>query len=131
MAIELYWDDDSLTRMLCVFDGRWSWNELLATLKTIQQITHDLPHQVDAIIDVRKGAHFPEGLFNTQSLENARGLLKMGEQGTGRLMVVGVNPLIRSIFEAISRLDQRATTHVQFVDSVKQARDLLQERKTA
>lgn len=128
MAIDLYWDDDNLTTLLCVFDGRWTWNELHATMKTIRQITEDLPHEVAAIIDVRKGAHLPEGMFTPQALERARGLLQMGEGGTGSIVVVGANPIIRTIFEAVSRLDRGATSNVRFMDSVKQAREYLRTR---
>jgi dihydrofolate reductase len=131
MAIDLYWDDDNLTTLLCIFDGRWTWNDLHATMKTIKQITDDLPHEVSAIIDVRKGAHLPEGMFSVQSLERAKQLVELGEGGTGQILVVGANPIIRTIFEAVSRLDRNAVTNVQFVESIKQAREYLLKRRTA
>jgi hypothetical protein len=131
MAIDLYWDDDNLTTLLCVFDGRWTWDELYATLKTIRQITDDLPHEVAAIIDVRKGAHLPEGLFTLQSLERAKQLMQMGEGGTGMMLVVGVNPMIKTVFEAVSKLDRNAAANVRFFESVKQARDYLKTREMA
>lgn len=131
MAIDLYWDDDNLTTLLCIFDGRWTWSDLHATLKTIQQITDDLPHEVAAIIDVRKGAHLPEGMFSAQSLEKAKQLVRLGEGGTGLILVVGANPIIRTIFEAVSKLDRNAVANVQFMDSVKQAREYLLRRRTA
>jgi hypothetical protein len=123
MAIELYWDDDALTTLLCVFDGRWSWDELFAVIKKISQITQDVPHEVAAIIDVRKGSQLPNGLFTPQTLENAKQLLSMGEGDTGMILVVGANGFIRTVFEAVVNLDKRAGEKVAFFDTAKQARE--------
>jgi hypothetical protein len=132
MGIELYWDDDDLSTLLCVFDGRWDWRELTATLKTIKQITEDVEHEVAAIIDLRKGMHLPGGaLFNAQNLENVKALLRMGEQGTGPILIVGANKLVHTVYDAIRTMDRSAVAKVSFADSLKQARALLNQRRSA
>ncbi|HEX2623508.1 MAG TPA: hypothetical protein VHL11_25280 [Phototrophicaceae bacterium] len=131
MAIHLYWDDDELTTLLCVFDGRWSWDELFATLKTIQQITGDLDHEVAAIIDVRKGVSLPGSLFTPQTLDQAKRLLGMSDTNAGPMLIVGVNPVIRMIVDAVAKIDCHAVARVRFMESVSQAREFLKTRRTA
>jgi hypothetical protein len=124
MAIDLYWDDDEQRALLCVFDGRWNWDELYATLKTIRNITEDLPHEVAAIIDIRKGMHFPGGAaLSAQSLDNARQLLTMSDSGTGAIYIVGGGGVIRTIYDTMRALNPRTMTRVRFVDSVRAARE--------
>lgn len=132
MAIDLYWDDDELTTLLCVFDGRWKWDELYATLRTIKHITEDVTHEVTAIIDIRKGMSFPGGSpLNLQSLENAKQLLKMGESGTGVIVIVGANAVIRTMYDTMHALNPQMLAKVRFADSVRAARGMLRERKKA
>lgn len=132
MAIDLYWDDDELTTLLCVFDGRWTWDELYATLDTIKHITEDVTHEVAAIIDIRKGMSFPGGSpLSLQSLENAKKLLRMGESGTGIIFIVGANAVIRTMYETMHALNPQSLAKVRFTDSVRLAREMLRERKTA
>lgn len=126
MGIELYWDDDDLTTLLCVFAGRWTWAELYATMKTIQGITEDLQHEVAAIIDIRKGLIFPGGSpLTAQGLAFAKQLLRMGENGTGPVVIVGANAVIRSVYDTMRGIDRRGLANVTFADSVKQAREYL------
>lgn len=132
MAIGLYWDNDELTTLLCVFDGRWTWDELYATIRTIKNITEDVNHEVAAIIDIRKGMSFPGGSpLNAHSLENAKKLLKMGESGTGVIYIVGANALIKTVYETMHALNPKVISKVLFTDSVRQAREMLTIRKSA
>ncbi len=127
MGIELYWDDDELRTLLCVFNGHWTWEELQATLATIHRITEDVDHEVSAIIDLRKGMTFPGGtVFNAQGLENAKRLLQMKTRGTGRIAIVGGGGVLRSVYDALRTLDPRAVSSVMFADTLKAAREALQ-----
>jgi hypothetical protein len=125
MPIDLYWDDEHQRTLLCSFDGHWSWDELFAVLRKIKQLTEELDHAVAAIIDVRKGVHLPDGLFTPQTLSHAQQLLKMRDENTGKIVIVGVNPIIRAVFEAVRGIDPQAARTVHFAETVKQARDYL------
>lgn len=125
MAIDLYWEDESLTTLLCIFDGRWTWDELRAVFKTIQHITADVPHEVSAIIDVRKMQLNAGDIFNAQGLDFAREIIRMGQGGTGRIIVVGANKVLSSVFETLCSIDRKATAKVHFADSQQQAREKL------
>lgn len=131
MGIDLYWDDDAMTTLLCVFDGRWTWDELYATMRTIKNITDDVDYEISAIIDLRKGMQLPGGsLLSAQGLEHARQLLKMGENGTGPIVIVGATHMIRSLYDTMRKLDSRALGNVSFADNVRDARAFLSQRQS-
>ncbi len=125
VAIDLYWEDDTLTTLLCVFDGRWTWEELRATFKTIHKITDDVQHEVAAIIDVRKMQIDANMIFSAQGLAFAQEVLRMGKNGTGSIVVIGTNKVLKSIFETMCNLDRHTTAKVHFVDNKQQAREKL------
>lgn len=128
MGIDLYWDDEQLTTLLCVFDGRWTWQELFAVIHTIQQITEDVAHPVGAIIDVRKGSAFPGGnLLSLENLENAKKLLSMGDGKAGHMVIVGATPLIRSAHSTLKGINPHTMQNVTFLDTVRQAREYLRQ----
>ncbi|MCU0497573.1 MAG: hypothetical protein MUF87_09505 [Anaerolineae bacterium] len=128
MGIDLYWDDEQLTTLLCVFDGRWTWPELFAVIRTIQQITEDLTHPVGAIIDVRKRNTFPDGnLLTLENLENAKKLLSMGDGKAGHMVFVGASPMIRSAYTILKGINPHTMQNVVFLDTVREARDYLRE----
>jgi len=121
VAIDLYWEDDALTTLLCVFDGRWTWEELRATFKTIDRITHDVEHEVAAIVDVRKMQIDANVIFSAQGLAFAKEVLGMSKEGTGAIVVIGTNKVLKSIFETMCSIDRSATAKVHFVDNKQQA----------
>lgn len=128
MAIQLYWDDEQLTTLLCVFEGRWTWDELRAIFKTIRQITQDIDHEVAAIIDLRKMQTAPGDLLNAQGLHFAREMLRMGQESTtGKIFVVGASKVITTVYDTMRSWERGEGTlaRVAFVDTVRRARELL------
>lgn len=126
MAVELYWDDDSLTRLLCVFDGRWTWDELRSVFKTIGSITDEVDHEVSAIIDLRKMQLNAGAILNADGLAFAREIVSIGQQRpTGPIAVVGAPRVIATVVDTLRGMDRSVTARVIFVDSVRRAREVL------
>jgi len=126
MAIELYWDNDAQTVMLCEFDRNWTWDEMYSTLNKIKNITDNAEQIIAAIIDLRKGVSLPGGsIFSPATFEHAKKMIKMGEGGSGPVVVVGASPLIRTVYTTFRSLDKNGLSNVNFSDSVGEARTLL------
>jgi hypothetical protein len=126
MGIELYWDNDERTVMLCEIAGHWTWDELFDTLRKIKQVTDKAEYEIAAILDLTGGASIPGGsLFTPTAFEKAKQMLKMGEGGTGQIVVVGANGMIRAAYHAIYGLSPRILSNIRFADSADQARRLL------
>ncbi|NDJ59829.1 MAG: hypothetical protein GYB67_01820 [Chloroflexi bacterium] len=129
MGIELYWDNDEQTVMLCEIAGAWTWDEMFATFDNIEKVTARLDHNVDAIIDVRDGATVPGGsIFTPTTFQNAKAMLKRGENGTGAVVIVGANRTIKSIYDTINGWGNKTLNKVSFADNVDAARTILAHR---
>lgn len=123
MGIDLYWDNDDQTVMLAEFNGRWTWDELYAALSTIKKLSAERERVFGAIVDVRNGMSIPGGsIFNREALSNFRKMLQLGSDGKGPVVVVGVNRMVRSIFDAAGKLDRNAVQDVHFAPGMDDAR---------
>lgn len=130
MGIELYWDDDDQTIMVCEFDQQWTWEELFATLRDVQKVCAREQREIGAILDLRR-AEVPGGLLmSSTNMENARRMLEMGANGTGPIVVVGVSPLIQSTYDMMQTMngDSRATENISFAPTMKRARAILGQK---
>lgn len=129
MAIELYWDNDERTIMLCEFRDPWTWDDLFGMLNKVKKVTDNSPVTVGAILDVSQGFKLPGGaLFSPATFEKAKQIFKMGEGGSGPVVVVGASPFIKTVYNAAKTIDKNALNHFSFVQTVDQARTLLNEQ---
>ncbi|MBL8155000.1 MAG: hypothetical protein JNM70_12525 [Anaerolineae bacterium] len=126
MGIDLYWDDEAQTVLLLEINGPWRWEELRRTLATVHKLTAQADPEVGALIDVRKGLFLSAGtLFSADGLANARSLLTLGTDEPGPVVVVGTNPLVRSVYEAFAKLDGAMRSRVRFADTLDEAREVM------
>ncbi|MCA9912333.1 MAG: hypothetical protein KC496_03255 [Anaerolineae bacterium] len=128
MGIELYWDDTEQTVMLAEFSGKWSWDDLYDMLHTIKKLSVERGQIFGAIIDLRQGLQLPGGsVFNRDGLAQFRRLLSLnqGDNGKGPVAVVGMNGVVRSIFDAVNTFDRSLTDDVTFANSLDDARSKL------
>jgi hypothetical protein len=127
MAIDLYWDDAEQTVILAEFNKQWSWDDLYTMLNTVKRLSKEKGRVFGAIVDVRDGFHLPGGsIFNQQGLDNFRKILTMndGEQ-KGPVVVLGMNSMVRSVFNAVSTFDKSLISDVQFADTMEEAQQLI------
>jgi hypothetical protein len=57
-------------------------------------------------------------------------MLEMGAQGKGPIAIVGANGVIKTIYSALTTMDRSVGQDVYFVDSVDEARRVLNRRMT-
>lgn len=130
MGIELYWDNADQTVFLIEVKGDWTWDQMLKMVDTIKGVTDNTERVIAAILDLSDGLRFPGGsIFTPTALEHAKRMLEIGKDGTGPVVVVGTNTLIRTIYNTFRTWDKNALKNVNFTDTVDQARALLRERQ--
>lgn len=129
MGIELYWDNDAQTVMLCEVDRTWTWDEMDVLLDKVKKVTDRSDHTIGAILDLRQGVHFPGGtIFTPTALAHARKMLKMGEgQQQGPVVVVGASPVIKTIYKTLQKMDPRGLSLVSFATTLDEARATLMQ----
>jgi len=126
MAIDLYWENDEQTVMLVDVKGKWTWDELHAVLYTMQKLSKEHRRVLGAIVDVSSGLQLPGGsILNQESLKRFNQFLAMGDDGKGPVAVVGMNPMVKSVLDAISMVDKSVTNDVFFVKSIAEGERML------
>jgi hypothetical protein len=123
MSIEVFWDDDDETVFLIEVRGAWKWDDLTKTMKAVKRISEEKGRVMGAILDLGTGLQMPEGgIFSQQGLANFQELLKLDGKQRGPLVIVGMNSLVRRIFDTAASLDPKAARMIDFADSVEDAR---------
>lgn len=129
MAIELYWDNDEQTVMLCVFGDRWTWDELFRTLDDIKKVASRRDEEIGAILDLSSGVYIPGGsIFKADTRDKAKQMLQMGADSKGPIAIAGANFFIKTIVQAFNLVDRTALNDVYFADTLDEARQILARR---
>ncbi len=132
MAIELYWDNDEQTIMLCEFDKHWTWSEMFKTLDDIKKVTDKRDYEIGAIIDVTRGVSIPGGsIFSVEVRDKAQQMMAMGAESKGPIVIAGAAGLLKMFASAFTMLDKRVLRDVYFADSMKEARQIMVRRLAA
>ena len=129
MSIELFWDNDEQSVFLVEFGNSWTWGELRAVLKTASKIAEERGQILGAILDLRQGLTIPGGsIFNRDGMNQFKELLQMSNNGrdTGPVVIVGMSDMIKTIFEAVGRIERNATQNIHFASTMDEARPLMQ-----
>ena len=127
MKIDLFWDDEQQTVILAEFQDGWTWDDLHTILSKIKSLSDERGQVFGAIVDVRNGLNLPGGsLFNQESLQQFRRMLDIDQNGKkGPMVIVGMNNMVRSVFNAVSKFDRTLTRDVHFAKTMTEARQVI------
>ncbi|MCL4256256.1 MAG: hypothetical protein KJ043_21035 [Anaerolineae bacterium] len=129
MSVDLYWDNDEQTIILCEFSKGWTWEALFGALNKVKTITQSRSDTVGAIVDMSRGLGVPNGsLFSIETRDKAKQMLQMSADGKGPIAIVGANGVIKLVSKAFALVDKNALKDVYFVDSADEARQVLAKR---
>ena len=128
MAIDLYWDDDEQSVFLVEFNGKWTWDELYKVIRKTRSLSRERGQIFGAILDLRKGMHLPGGnVFTKEGLEQFKRLLSLndGDDTQGPVAVIGVNGVVKMVFDAVKTVDKSLVENVYFAKDEADARDFI------
>ena len=128
MAIDLYWDDDEQSVLLAEFNGKWSWDELHKTISAIKRLSKERGQVFGAILDLRNGMHLPGGnIFTKEGLDQFKRLLSLNDESTqqGPVVVLGMNGMVKMVFDAIKQVDKSIVETVAFAKDEQDARKII------
>ena len=129
MKIDLYWDNEDQTMLLCEFQSGWTWDDLFAVLKTVKKLSEERQQVFGALIDLTKGMTLPGGsIFNAEALNNFQKILQLGGNGKGPVAVIGAGGMIRMVVDAIRRVNASVVDDVVFAATLDEGRALLYPR---
>lgn len=127
MAIDLFWDNEEQSVFLAEFNGKWTWDDLHKVLSKIKSLSQERGEIFGAILDLRKGMHFPSGdIFSKESLDQFKQLLSLSDgDKKGPIVILGVNVMIKMVVNAISTVDKSVVEDINFAEDDTHARQLI------
>lgn len=128
MAIDLYWDDTAQSVLLAEFNGKWDWDDLHKTISTIKGISKERGQVFGAILDLRNGTQLPGGnIFTKEGLDQFKRLLSLNDGDTqqGPVVVLGMNKMVKMVFDAIKMVDKSIVETVDFAKDEDEARQII------
>lgn len=129
MKIELYWDNEDQTMLLCEFHAGWTWDDLFAILKTVKKLSEERQQMFGALIDLTRGMTLPGGsIFNPESLQNFQKVLQLGGDGKGPVAIIGAGSMARMVVDTIRRMNAKVVEDVVFASTLDEGRKLLYPR---
>jgi hypothetical protein len=129
MKIDLYWDNDEQTMLLCEFQAGWTWDDLMAVLRTVKTLSEEREQVFGALIDLRNGMTLPGGsILNAEGLKQFQQLMQLGANGKGPVAVIGAGAMIRMVVEAIRRVNTSVMEDVIFAQTLEEGRQQLYPR---
>ena len=126
MAITVEWDNVEQTVLRLTFLGSWNWNELFRAIDVAESMAARRPVRVDAILDLSDAATMLAGSILKPSFRaQAQTLARRATGRHGRIVVVGANAWIVSMYGMFRGLLGARAGTVMFTDSLPQAYDML------
>ncbi|HEX2620855.1 MAG TPA: hypothetical protein VHL11_11925 [Phototrophicaceae bacterium] len=121
MAIELSWDDDAQTVLVCRYLGAWSVEDIYDAVNSSSDILATVPYEVDIVLDFSRGA------MNTELSAPIVSVSRKTPRNQRLLIVCGAPSLFKSLEGSASRTFQ----NIQFVRHMGEARDAIYDAREA
>ena len=125
MSVDLYWDDDEQTVLLCEISDGWTWEELEKLFTKVEKLSAERGQTFGALLDLSGCEKLSTGsIFSAGGLRFFKQITRAsGDRGP--MVVVGANPLINTVYRTASQLDASATKDTHFAATIDQARELI------
>ena len=99
MSIDVRWDNADKTIIRWQFNDNWTWDDYYGALQISRQLCRQATYIVDIIVDMRDSKTLPNNVFT-----HAQNALQTSSLNSGSIVVIGINPLLRSAYSAFKRL---------------------------
>lgn len=120
--IEVRWDTQNPETLLCEFHGNWTWHECREAMQTMCYLQESTPFSADYVFDLTDSTLSPRTCLN-----QLKKLLNMDMEPPPRHIVI-VDQFHRSRLMETMLISVSHALGIQFVDSLKQARRVLDQQ---
>ena len=126
MPINIRWDNPSKTIICCEFDPIWTWNDVFAMNRDVEEMMESVEHSVRVVV-IMRGKKFPQSgtLTYTKHL-----FIHDHPNYANHVVFVGGNALIKTFERIIRKAYVQAMNPIcsDYVETLDDARHLLQTR---
>lgn len=121
MNIDIHWDYQNRETLICEFSGDWTWHECREAMQVMSYMQDGSTFAADYVFDLSQST-----LTSRACLNRLKKLLNMQIEPTPRHIVI-VDQFHRSRMMETMLSSIAHALGIQFVDSLSQARRMLQE----
>jgi len=124
MTIDVVWDNDDKSVIRVTFPAEWTWDEFYALDQQTTAMLDTVAHRVLFLADVSATNKVPNGL----NLNTARQVLDFRHENSDLLVIVGMNTMIRALFDIVILALGRITTNIKTADTLDEGYRLIRFR---
>ena len=125
MGIHITWDSDAKQGLLQYYSGTWTMNDYERMIAKTRAALRTVEHEVYIVCIVEDSFAIPEGFL--------RRFAQLGHDKSPNLrgiIIVGDDYKLRMIYNVFSKVDHPLSRNVHFVDSLNEARRVINEHNT-
>jgi hypothetical protein len=125
MHIHYRWDDEQKTLLLLSLEDGWTWVEYHDVAREITGMIRELGYMVDLIVDNSAKIPFPSG----SALSHLREITRLIPDNLATIVLVGSNPVIKTINQILFRLVPTVAEITFMVDTREEAYAVIAQRR--
>ncbi len=125
MPVSVEWLDDAQTILLCKLRGEWDWKAVHDGIDRLKRLAAAVPRAY-VVMDVSEAGPLPQDAL--RYFANVQAAL--GEN-VHCVMLVGTHPLVRVLFEVMSRVRRNHNRRVFLMESLSSAVNRIAAQQTS
>jgi hypothetical protein len=95
MPVNICWFNENQTILVYEFTGNWTWNEFYPQYQQVMEMTRDIPHRIDVLLDMRRAGRLPLNI-----LTHVRNISDRQTANAGLSVIVTNSQFIRAMYQA-------------------------------
>jgi hypothetical protein len=121
MPITVIWDTEKHTAVRYEFRGKWTWGEYFDAIKQGYELSKDIPHMVNLILDFTGGSALPN---NAMSVFGSS--MKTPPRDFDYAVVVTNSSFITTLVSIFHRVNRQTGKKLVLASTIEEARQFLE-----
>jgi hypothetical protein len=121
MAVRVRWFNDAQTILVYEFEGNWTWDEFYPAYQRVLEMTRDIPHRIDVLLDLRRAGRLPLNL-----LTHVRNISDKQTSNAGLSVIVTNSQFIRAMYQTGCKFYNRIQHYFGVANSIEEALTLFE-----
>lgn len=116
MSATVNWFDEEKTIIVHYFDGKWTLQDYLQSLKDSELMLNTVDHPVTLFLDMTHSKGLPKGFMSV-----LRANAKRRHPNSGQVLMIGANPIILAFIKLFSKIYYNPNSRFFIVGSIDEA----------
>lgn len=128
MTITTRWYDDEKRAVYCLFEGKWTWDELFKAFAETDELAESVDYPVKVVIDVHRTQHVP--VLSPTAMSKLASLTNNRTEKVAGMVFTGARGFVKAMYDVFSRIYPKAAEKYQFADTVDELEAIINKTTT-